>query len=463
VAGGLEKFAFARLGSAVTGLYDGRTSMISRISVTIALSLAVSAARGEVSFSRQVAPILLEKCVTCHGPDKSKSGFRLDTFASMLKGGDSKKVAIKAGAPRESHLFELIITSDEDDRMPQKADRLTEAQISLIRDWIAEGAKFDGPAQDKSLASIIPFQPGPESPTHYPFPQPVLALGWSLDGKFLAGSGYHEVLVWDDSGKLARRVSRLPQRIHGLAFLDEKKIAVAAGTPGKSGEVLICDIESSEPPQLLARLADEVIALAMNRERTLLAAGGSDNSIHVFEMPSGKELYVAQQHADWVTALTFSPDGTKIASASRDRTARILETNTGNLLETYPDHAQALSAVAFSQDGKRAFSGGREKKVHAWQVEDGKKVGEFPALEGDVLALCVVGKSLFASGGEMRIHEFNIEDRKEKRALTGHSDWVYSMAVHEPSRRLASGSYNGEIRIWDLEKGETITAFKSAP
>src|SRR6476646_3941551 len=138
--------------------------------VFVALLLIVPV-RGAASFKAQVAPILLEKCVTCHGPEKSKAAFRLDSFDSLMKPGESKKPTIVAGAPERSHLFELITTKDEDDRMPQKSDRLSEAQIALIRQWITEGAKVDGEAPELNLAKIIPYKPGPEPLAHYPFPQ----------------------------------------------------------------------------------------------------------------------------------------------------------------------------------------------------------------------------------------------------------------------------------------------------
>jgi WD40 repeat protein len=416
----------------------------------------------EVSFSRQIAPILLEKCVTCHGPEKAKGGFRLDTFAGLMAGGESKKASIRAGLPAESHVVELLTTKDEDDRMPQKSDRLPDAQIALIRQWITEGAKFDGASRDDSLAKLVPYQPGPEAPAHYPFPQAVLALAWSVDGKTLASSGYHEALLWNTNGSLAARISRLPQRIHGLAFIGGDQLAIAAGTPGKSGEVLLRGLNSSEPPRLLTRLPDEAIALAVNSDQTRLAAGGSDNSIHVFDLPSGKELFSAQQHADWVTSLAFSPDGTRIASASRDRTARVFDAKDGNLLETYPEHLGMLFAVAFSSDGKRAFSGGREKTVHAWQVQEAKKTGTFQPLDGDILAICVAGNRVFVSGGEKSIHEFNADSRKQTRSLMGHQDWVYSLAFHATSSLLASGGYDGEIRVWNSD-GVSVVSFKASP
>src|SRR5881296_2703805 len=54
-----------------------------------------------VSFRRDIAPIVVRKCVTCHGPEKTKGGYRLDTFERLMKGGESKSPAVVAGKPEE--------------------------------------------------------------------------------------------------------------------------------------------------------------------------------------------------------------------------------------------------------------------------------------------------------------------------------------------------------------------------
>lgn len=424
------------------------------------LLLAINA-RSEVSFRAQVVPILAEKCLACHSRDKAKGGYQLESFSALLKAGNSKETPIVPGAPERSWLFKLITTADEDDRMPQKAERLKDVEVGTIRQWIEEGAKFDGLSPEQSLPAMAPFVPGPEPLAHYPFPQPILALAWSPDGKTIAASGYHEATLWNADGKMTGRISRLPQRVHGLAFLPDGSLAIAAGVPGKSGELLAA--KENETPRVLARIGDVFTTLTLNPDRTLLAAGGADNSIRIFEISTGKERLNIQQHADWVTALAFSPDGKQIASASRDRTARVFELENGNLLETYVEHTHPVFAVAFAQDGKRVFSGGRGKAAHLWQVEEAKKQTEFAPLEGDILALCAVGKRLFVAGADASIREFDIENRKLTRELKGHSDWVYALAHEGGSKRMASGSYNGEIRIWDLEKGELLKAFIAAP
>ncbi len=431
-----------------------------RLLLVLSTSFTLQAA---VSFKGDIAPILAGQCAACHGPEKAKGGYRLDSFRALMRPGDSQKAPITAGNPAQSHLFALITSSDKDDRMPQKSEALSAGEIGVIKTWITEGAKFDGASEDESLAMMIPHRPGAEAPEKYAVPQPIFALAWSLDGQSIASAGFREALIWSPDGKLIRRIGRLPPRIHGLACLTNGLLAVAAGAPGKSGEVLLCNTESTEPPRVLVRLPDVAVSLAANRDRTLLAAGGSDNSIRIFEIPSGREIQVIQQHADWVTALAFSHDGTKLASASRDRTARLFDPVKGELLETYAEHDQALFAVAFSPDGSRVFSGGREKRVHAWQTTEGKKSGEFPALDGEILAICVAGKRLFASGGGISIEEFSVGDRKKIRSLKGHTDWVYALAADESSGRLASGCYNGEIRIWNMESAELLSKFVAAP
>ncbi|PYT46110.1 MAG: hypothetical protein DMG45_00375, partial [Acidobacteria bacterium] len=49
------------------------------------------------------------------------------------------------------------------------------------------------------------------------------------------------------------------------------------------------------------------------------------------------------------------------------------------------------------------------------------------------------------------------------RTFSGHHDWVYSLAVDEKSKYLASGGYDGEVRVWKLEDGQVLTAFVAAP
>src|SRR6185369_12714804 len=187
-----------------------------------------------VSFTHQIAPILARKCLTCHGPEKSKGGFRLDTFELLLKPGESKSASLVSGNPQQSELFRRITIKDEDDRMPQKADPLPDAEIVLIERWIKEGARFDGADSKAPLVSLVPRMPHPDPPANYARPVPVMALAFGRDGQELAIGGYHEITIWNPGdGKLLRRITNVAQRTQSLAYSPAGVLAAAGGSPGQ--------------------------------------------------------------------------------------------------------------------------------------------------------------------------------------------------------------------------------------
>lgn len=104
-----------------------------------------------VDFARDVKPIFAKHCISCHGPDKQKSGLRLDRKADALAGGDSGKVIV-SGKPAASKLFELISHGDPDVRMPPKKP-LSLNEIAILRAWIEQGAKWpdDGSTTTNAL------------------------------------------------------------------------------------------------------------------------------------------------------------------------------------------------------------------------------------------------------------------------------------------------------------------------
>jgi len=96
-----------------------------------------------VQFSTHLAPIFVEKCLTCHNATKQKGKYRLDSFSALMQPGESKSPPVVPGKPEESRLYQLITAKDPDDRMPQKDDPLPPAQIAMIAQWIREGAQYD--------------------------------------------------------------------------------------------------------------------------------------------------------------------------------------------------------------------------------------------------------------------------------------------------------------------------------
>ncbi len=94
-----------------------------------------------VEFSRDVQPILERACLSCHGPEKQRSGFRLDQRSLALKGGELG-VAILPGKSAESPLIRMVAGLESGLEMPPKGERLTSVEIGQLRRWIDDGAHW---------------------------------------------------------------------------------------------------------------------------------------------------------------------------------------------------------------------------------------------------------------------------------------------------------------------------------
>ncbi|MEX2212699.1 MAG: c-type cytochrome domain-containing protein [Phycisphaeraceae bacterium] len=429
-----------------------------------ALAAAPLHAEEPVSFKKDIAPILVHSCQACHGPKEAKSKFRIDTFDLVMKPGSSDEPSITPGKPDASELYRLLVTRDEDERMPKKADALPAAQAALVKKWIEQGAKFDGPDAKAALVDYLPRVEHPAAPATYAGPLPITALAFSPDGKTLAVSGYHEVLLFNpETGELVRRIGNIAQRTYGLAYSkDGHTLAVAGGNPGELGEVRLFNPNDGKLISVLLSTSDVVFDVKYSRDEKLLAACGADNAIRIFEMPDGRLKHTITNHSDWVMGIAFNHDATQIASASRDKTAKVFDLKkAGDMISSFSDHNDQVDSVAFAADDKQVFSSGRDRRLFQWNVADGKKAGEV-GLNGEGFEIALEGETLLVTSSDRNVRRMSAKDRGNQKTFSGHKEWVYSAALHEGTKRAASGGHDGEVRIWKLEDGATVTSFVAA-
>lgn len=94
-----------------------------------------------ISFTRDIQPLLAARCFACHSEKKQSGGLRLDVKAAALRGGNSG-AAIVAGNAAASLLYQRI-TAPDGEQMPPVGERLTAAQVALLKAWIEAGAMWE--------------------------------------------------------------------------------------------------------------------------------------------------------------------------------------------------------------------------------------------------------------------------------------------------------------------------------
>src|SRR5579883_1684102 len=109
--------------------------------------ITAGAASGEVSFNRDIRPIMADTCFRCHGPDKNARmmGLRLDIREEATRPLRDGRVPIVPGDPEKSEIIQRIFAAGARTMPPAYIHKeLTPAQKNTIRQWVAEGAKYEG-------------------------------------------------------------------------------------------------------------------------------------------------------------------------------------------------------------------------------------------------------------------------------------------------------------------------------
>ena len=213
---------------------------------------------------------------------------------------------------------------------------------------------------------------------------------------------------------------------------------------------------------VLAVYDDIVLDLAFRPDGKKLAIASADKTIRIIDMENLKVQNTLLSHADFVNAIAWSKDGTKLVSASRDKSAKVFDAETGQLLISYQGHGNAVRGVVMLPDGQQVVSTGSDKKIHRWNVADAKKTAEV-SLGGEGYRIAVAGDFAFVPSSDKKLVKLDLNKNQIVTDFKGHSDWVLCSAVHADHTKVATGSYDGEIRIWNLSDGTLVSSWLAQP
>jgi hypothetical protein len=443
------------------------------LAILAACILAITSVRAAeqkpVSFYHDLTPILKRSCTGCHHPGKLKGELDLTTYTTFAKGG-KHGTGFEVGEPTNSIVIEEI--SGEEPSMPKEGDPLTKDEVALFARWIVEGAKDDTPTNANSFKLAAP-------PT-YVKPPVVSALAFSPDGKTLAVSGYHEVLIHSvtESNLIARLLGESP-KIESIAYSPNGKlIGVSGGAPARFGEIQIWDAATNGLVRSIKASIDSLYGISFSPDSERVAVGGADKSVRIFSVKDGKELLKFDNHSDWVFGTTFTVDGKRLVTGSRDRAMKLIDASNSQFIDDINKLLENVLCIARSPKEDQIIYGGEQGVARIYKISENQGrtaantdvnvIKEYERLPGPAQAIAWSpnGTNIAVGGAapEVRVYTAGKEG-KRVATLKGHDGAIFALAFSPTTNWLATGGFDGSVRLYDYTRksNELVRAFVPVP
>ncbi|MDZ8260488.1 serine/threonine-protein kinase [Nostoc sp. ChiQUE01b] len=202
----------------------------------------------------------------------------------------------------------------------------------------------------------------------------------------------------------------------------------------------------------------QVNVVVISPDGKILVSASDDNTIKIWNLATRKQIRTLMGHSDSVHALAISADSETLVTSSDDNTIKIWDLATGEQIRTLAGHTFWVRSVAISPDGVILASGSFDKTIKIWNLAKGYPIR---TLEGNsqtvtTVAISPNGKTLASAGRDRTIKLWNLVTGRELRTLAGHGNTVTSVAFSADGKIIASGSRDRTIKLWNTATGEEI-------
>lgn len=272
-------------------------------------------------------------------------------------------------------------------------------------------------------------------------------------------------------------------RVCAVAWLSAERLVT--GSADKT--LKIWDVATGKSVQTLAGHEQAVLTVAAHPGRQLVASGGKDRQVKLWDLSSTDPPKDVGSHGKAVYCVAFSPDGKWLASCGEDDTRiriwNVAEAKSFKELtaEDADDKNQrrSLFGIAFSPDSKQFVTCGADRSLRLWDIEAGKEVRRFEAVEYFVytekdkkiertakrgasdaalysVAFSADGTRIAASGADKTIRIWQRESGEIVQTIAGLGDYAYSLQFLSTESRLLSCGHTGHVHVWNAADGSEL-------
>lgn len=203
----------------------------------------------------------------------------------------------------------------------------------------------------------------------------------------------------------------------------------------------------------------KITTVAINSTGEWLAFGSPElGQLLVWEWKS--ETYVLKQQGHFfdVNTLAFSPDGQLVATGGDDGKVKLWNASSGFCFITFAEHSAPVKCVEFSATGTVVFSASMDGTVRAYDLvryRNFRTMTTPKPVQFTSLALDPSGEIVCAGAMDpFEIYVWSLQTGRLLDVVTGHEGPISSLAYNASQSMLASGSWDGTVRLWDVFTGK---------
>lgn len=239
--------------------------------------------------------------------------------------------------------------------------------------------------------------------------------------------------------------------------------SLAFQSPTRGFELSFLKRIAAPPSDVIVDVRSPLYTLDFSSNEDLMATGGFDGVIRVFETSTWKPVSSFATRQVETNCVSFSPDAKLLATSGDDGTVKLWDWKSGREQWSIKAHDKKAFGLAFTPDGKLLCSGGTDFRVRAWSVKTGEPVREYKGAERESEAVAVSpdGKWVGSATDDGIVHIWDVKSGERIHALS-HGGSASSLVFTDDSRNVVVGcTRDYSVSVWDVLAGKLLQRHSS--